>query len=238
MLKGASMPACLGENQQSGYNSRGDGDSLLSELSFLLFAIFSAMFMYYIFQVFTLKQLKCKSESLCSELVEKNSSGELGEVACSVWPEQLSGLPACGPGSVPRSPERPWLIPRVLLQGIIAEENKNVQPQGDEDPGKFKEAELKMRKQFGMPEGEKLVNYYSCSYWKGRVPRQGWLYLTVNHLCFYSFLLGKEGECKQRGSLHHPSPCPSLQLLWASSSALTLHLASTKCTPSSVLQTS
>ncbi|XP_040820397.1 TBC1 domain family member 9B isoform X5 [Ochotona curzoniae] len=78
------------------------------------------------------------------------------------------------------------------IHGIIAEENKNVQPQGDEDPGKFKEAELKMRKQFGMPEGEKLVNYYSCSYWKGRVPRQGWLYLTVNHMCFYSFLLGKE----------------------------------------------
>ncbi|XP_068933747.1 TBC1 domain family member 9B isoform X1 [Petaurus breviceps papuanus] len=78
------------------------------------------------------------------------------------------------------------------IHGIIAEENKNLQPQGDEDPGKFKEAELKMRKQFGMPEVEKLVNYYSCSYWKGRVPRQGWLYLTVNHLCFYSFLLGKE----------------------------------------------
>ncbi|XP_043408520.1 TBC1 domain family member 9B isoform X7 [Chelonia mydas] len=76
--------------------------------------------------------------------------------------------------------------------GIIAEENKNQQPLGEEDPGKFKEAELKMRKQFGMPEVEKLVNYYSCSYWKGRVPRQGWLYLTVNHLCFYSFLLGKE----------------------------------------------
>ncbi|XP_036857897.2 TBC1 domain family member 9B isoform X2 [Manis javanica] len=78
------------------------------------------------------------------------------------------------------------------IHGIIAEENKNLQPQGDEDPGKFKEAEVKMRKQFGMPEGEKLVNYYSCSYWKGRMPRQGWLYLTVNHLCFYSFLLGKE----------------------------------------------
>ncbi|XP_040200924.1 TBC1 domain family member 9B isoform X2 [Rana temporaria] len=78
------------------------------------------------------------------------------------------------------------------IHGIIAEENKSLPPKDEEDPGKFKEAELKMRKQFGMPEVEKLVNYYSCSYWKGRVPRQGWLYLTVNHLCFYSFLLGKE----------------------------------------------
>uniref|UniRef100_A0A3B4BK84 TBC1 domain family, member 9 (with GRAM domain) n=1 Tax=Periophthalmus magnuspinnatus TaxID=409849 RepID=A0A3B4BK84_9GOBI len=49
-----------------------------------------------------------------------------------------------------------------------------------------------MRRLFSMPEEEKLVNYYSCSYWKGRVPRQGWLYLCVNHLCFYSLILGKE----------------------------------------------
>uniref|UniRef100_A0A8C1DEE5 TBC1 domain family member 9B n=1 Tax=Cyprinus carpio carpio TaxID=630221 RepID=A0A8C1DEE5_CYPCA len=78
------------------------------------------------------------------------------------------------------------------IQGIIAEENKSGKAQEDEDPGKFREAELKMRKLFGMPEEEKLVNYYPCSYWKGRVPRQGWIYLSVNHLCFYSFLLGKE----------------------------------------------
>ncbi|KAM4555975.1 TBC1 domain family member 9B isoform 1-T1 [Odontesthes bonariensis] len=77
--------------------------------------------------------------------------------------------------------------------GIIAEENRLKQGQDqEEDSGKFREAELKMRKLFGMPDEEKLVNYYSCSYWKGRVPRQGWLYLSINHLCFYSFLLGKE----------------------------------------------
>ena len=33
---------------------------------------------------------------------------------------------------------------------------------------------------------------YSCSYLKGKFPRQGWLYLSVNHLCFYSYLFGNE----------------------------------------------
>jgi hypothetical protein len=38
-----------------------------------------------------------------------------------------------------------------------------------------------------------LLNYpINCSYWKGNLPRQGWLYLSVTHLCFYSYLLGKE----------------------------------------------
>uniref|UniRef100_A0A8D0ADH5 TBC1 domain family member 9B n=1 Tax=Sander lucioperca TaxID=283035 RepID=A0A8D0ADH5_SANLU len=79
------------------------------------------------------------------------------------------------------------------ILGIIAEEKRLQQgEEPEEDCGKFREAELKMRRLFGMPEEEKLVNYYSCSFWKGRVPRQGWLYLSINHLCFYSFLLGKE----------------------------------------------
>ncbi|XP_075055550.1 TBC1 domain family member 9 isoform X3 [Mixophyes fleayi] len=80
------------------------------------------------------------------------------------------------------------------LQGIIAEYNKINGVKEDDDTDKFKEAIVKFHKLFGMPEEEKLVNYYSCSYWKGRVPRQGWMYLSINHLCFYSFLLGKEAK--------------------------------------------
>lgn len=81
----------------------------------------------------------------------------------------------------------------ISPQGIIAEYNKNHDVKEDDDTDKFKEASAKFRKLFGMPDEEKLVNYYSCSYWKGKVPRQGWLYLSINHLCFYSYLLGKEG---------------------------------------------
>uniref|UniRef100_A0A6Q2YRP2 TBC1 domain family member 9 n=1 Tax=Esox lucius TaxID=8010 RepID=A0A6Q2YRP2_ESOLU len=80
------------------------------------------------------------------------------------------------------------------VQGIIAEYNKNHDVKEDDDTDKFKEAICKFRKLFGMPEEEKLVNYYSCSYWKGKVPRQGWLYLSINHICFYSYLLGKEAK--------------------------------------------
>ncbi|KAG9480108.1 hypothetical protein GDO78_011882 [Eleutherodactylus coqui] len=80
------------------------------------------------------------------------------------------------------------------VQGIIAEYNKINGVKEDDDTDKFKEAIVKFHKLFGMPEEEKLVNYYSCSYWKGRVPRQGWMYLSINHLCFYSFLLGKEAK--------------------------------------------
>ncbi|XP_063776453.1 TBC1 domain family member 9 isoform X2 [Pseudophryne corroboree] len=80
------------------------------------------------------------------------------------------------------------------IQGIIAEYNKINGVKEDDDTDKFKEAIVKFHKLFGMPDEEKLVNYYSCSYWKGRVPRQGWMYLSINHLCFYSFLLGREAK--------------------------------------------
>ncbi|XP_078268313.1 TBC1 domain family member 8B [Rhinoraja longicauda] len=78
------------------------------------------------------------------------------------------------------------------VRGLIAEESQNTSIKEEEDPEKFREALLKFDKWFGLPEQEKLVTYYSCSYWSGRVPCQGWLYLSANFLSFYSFFLGKE----------------------------------------------
>lgn len=78
-------------------------------------------------------------------------------------------------------------------QGLIAEESRGRQAAQEDDPEKFREALLKFERHFGLPSSEKLVTFYSCCTWKGRVPRQGLLYLSINHLAFYSFLLGKEG---------------------------------------------
>uniref|UniRef100_A0A8C3M5H0 TBC1 domain family member 8B n=1 Tax=Chrysolophus pictus TaxID=9089 RepID=A0A8C3M5H0_CHRPC len=77
------------------------------------------------------------------------------------------------------------------IRGLIAEEGKGSFTK-EEDPEKFREGLMKFERCFGLPEQEKLVTYYSCSYWKGRVPCQGWLYLSTNFLSFYSFLLGAE----------------------------------------------
>ncbi|TFK15390.1 gremlin-1 [Platysternon megacephalum] len=77
------------------------------------------------------------------------------------------------------------------IRGLIAEEGKGSFIK-EEDPEKFREAILKFEKCFGLAEQEKLVTYYSCSYWRGRMPCQGWLYLSTNFLSFYSFLLGAE----------------------------------------------
>ncbi|EPY75717.1 TBC1 domain family, member 8 (with GRAM domain) isoform 1 [Camelus ferus] len=78
------------------------------------------------------------------------------------------------------------------VKALIAEETSSRLAEQEEEPEKFREALVKFEARFNFPEAEKLVTYYSCCCWKGRVPRQGWLYLSTNHLCFYSFFLGKE----------------------------------------------
>ncbi|XP_015278176.1 PREDICTED: TBC1 domain family member 8 [Gekko japonicus] len=78
------------------------------------------------------------------------------------------------------------------IKALIAEETSSKLAEQEENPEKFREALVKFETRFNFPEAEKLITYYSCCCWKGRVPRQGWLYLSINHLCFYSFFLGKE----------------------------------------------
>ncbi|XP_044526371.1 TBC1 domain family member 8 isoform X2 [Gracilinanus agilis] len=78
------------------------------------------------------------------------------------------------------------------IKALIAEETRSKLAEQEEEPEKFREALVKFEARFNFPEAEKLITYYSCCCWKGRVPRQGWLYLSINHLCFYSFFLGKE----------------------------------------------
>ncbi|XP_036598453.1 TBC1 domain family member 8 isoform X2 [Trichosurus vulpecula] len=78
------------------------------------------------------------------------------------------------------------------IKALIAEETSSKLAEQEEEPEKFREALVKFEARFNFPEAEKLITYYSCCCWKGRVPRQGWLYLSINHLCFYSFFLGKE----------------------------------------------
>ena len=68
-------------------------------------------------------------------------------------------------------------------------------PEGGEitESAGHRAAKAKIQKQFSLSlDTDKLVSYYSCTNWQGRLPAQGWLYLTVNHLAFYSFLLGVE----------------------------------------------
>ncbi|XP_061697837.1 TBC1 domain family member 8 [Syngnathoides biaculeatus] len=81
---------------------------------------------------------------------------------------------------------------RGKVKGLIAEESRGRQAAQEDEPEKFREALLKFERHFGLPSSEKLVTFYSCCTWKGRVPRQGLLYLSINHMAFYSFLLGKE----------------------------------------------
>ena len=78
----------------------------------------------------------------------------------------------------------------------------------DFETEKFKSATKKFQNIFNMPNEEKLVICqsisshlssaihlfldYPCALWRGRVPRQGVLYLSINYVCFFSNLLGKE----------------------------------------------
>ncbi|XP_059613417.1 TBC1 domain family member 9 [Phlebotomus argentipes] len=77
------------------------------------------------------------------------------------------------------------------IQSLVAHNSTPVDEEVS-DPNSFQVVASKFRERFNMPEEERLVNYYSCNYTKNRLPRQGHIYLSLNHLCFYSYIFGKE----------------------------------------------
>ncbi|KAK9700703.1 Rab-GTPase-TBC domain [Popillia japonica] len=76
--------------------------------------------------------------------------------------------------------------------------NQESQDFEDEDTKSFKITSEKFHQLFNLPKEEKLVNYYSCSYWKGKIPRQGRMYLSVNYCCFHAYILGLETKVRLR----------------------------------------
>ncbi|XP_038215834.1 TBC1 domain family member 9 isoform X1 [Zerene cesonia] len=82
------------------------------------------------------------------------------------------------------------------INSIIATEQDNFTE--DEDTINYKNVDYDFHQRFGMPKDEKLVCYYSCSYWKGKMPRQGWMYLSVHYMCFYSYIFGRNTTLKIR----------------------------------------
>lgn len=59
------------------------------------------------------------------------------------------------------------------------------------DSKEFQTQCKKFRSLFKMPEGEKLVSYYSCGLCTATLPIPGTLYLSVNYCCFFSGSFGR-----------------------------------------------
>ncbi|KAI8919464.1 rab-GTPase-TBC domain-containing protein [Powellomyces hirtus] len=75
------------------------------------------------------------------------------------------------------------------FQSFVTSEDKDTDEKSND--AKFRAASRSWRQIFHMPEEERLVNFYSCSYHK-KLMNQGWMYISVSYLCFYSFVFGVE----------------------------------------------
>ena len=80
---------------------------------------------------------------------------------------------------------------QVAIQEVESIEANEGNDEARESSG-YKAAKVKFHRLFTVPGDEKLVSYYSCTSWQGKIPSQGLLYLTLNHLAFYSFMMGRE----------------------------------------------
>ncbi|RZF42626.1 hypothetical protein LSTR_LSTR001421 [Laodelphax striatellus] len=79
------------------------------------------------------------------------------------------------------------------IESLVADtKSSEATVEADEESKEFQRISSKFRKLFNMPREERLVTYYPCSYMKGIFPYQGWIYLSISHLCFHCLIFGKE----------------------------------------------
>uniref|UniRef100_A0A7E4W8G6 GRAM domain-containing protein n=1 Tax=Panagrellus redivivus TaxID=6233 RepID=A0A7E4W8G6_PANRE len=84
------------------------------------------------------------------------------------------------------------------IEGLVSLEEQGSVPSDQLEQISNMSVLHKFHKIFELPADEKLVNYYSCIYMKGRMPHQGKIFLSVNFLCFYSFIVGNQAKIKIR----------------------------------------
>ncbi|KAG0243797.1 hypothetical protein BGW41_001309 [Actinomortierella wolfii] len=80
-----------------------------------------------------------------------------------------------------------WVLTKI--RSLVTRTDKGTDEITSDD--KVRSASRAFRQTFNVPASERLVSYYSCSY-HGKMMNQGWMYISENYLCFYSFMLGIE----------------------------------------------
>ena len=83
-------------------------------------------------------------------------------------------------------------IESLVAQNMSQHQARHADGQLPAESFEFRSMSQKLIKLFELPADEKLVNYYTCSFWIKRIPYQGVLYLSVNYFAFYSKFLSKE----------------------------------------------
>lgn len=83
-------------------------------------------------------------------------------------------------------------IESLVAQSISQHQAKVAEGHLPPESHEFRSVCLKFCKLFELPQDEKLVNYYACSYWVKKIPHQGIMYLSVNYIAFHSKFLSKE----------------------------------------------
>lgn len=82
-------------------------------------------------------------------------------------------------------------ITSLVAQNLSLHQARGSDGQLPAESSEFCSTSQKFIKLFELPTDEKLVNYYTCSYWVKRMPNQGVLYLSVNYMAFYAKFLSE-----------------------------------------------